>query len=250
MRDMSLARVGAIAAIVLGLLQTLASILYLLLPTDLRVGVPGARLLPAFHRDPSLLPLDLTLLALVGVAGLAVVPAVSALVRAGADGLVGWTATLATVGYAVSAVSYFLTLGRLPKVADAYVAGDAATKAAIIPFWKSTLDWQGFWQFAAIGVWILVVSLLALRSRALSAPLAYAGLALGVLSILAPIGVIQGNSGFLNILVALAVILSPIWYIWMGLALWQGLGATAAPRAPMGTMGKPANTRPGATRRG
>ncbi|HEV8193513.1 MAG TPA: DUF4386 family protein, partial [Ktedonobacterales bacterium] len=203
-----------------------AAIVYLLLPAELRVGVAGATLLPAFHRNSGLLPLELALLALVGVAGLAVVPAVSELVRRGNEGLVRWTALLATVGYAVSAVSNFLTLGRLPKVADAYVAGNAATKAAIIPFWRSTLDWQGFWQFAAVGIWIFVVSLLALRSRALVPALAYAGLALGVLCLLAPIGVIQSNSGLLNVFVVLAIILSPIWYVWIGLVLWDASGAT------------------------
>jgi hypothetical protein len=225
MQDTSVARVGGSAAVALGLLQTAAAIVYLLLPADLRVGVPGARLLPAFHSNPGLLPTELALLALVGVLGLAVVPAVSALARPGNEGWVRWMAVLATVGYAVSAVSYFLTLGRLPKVADAYVAGNAATKAAILPFWRSTLDWQGFWQFAAVGIWIFVVSLLALRGRTLAPPLAYAGLALGVLCLVAPIGVIQGNSGLLNVFVALAILLSPIWYVWIGLVLYDASGA-------------------------
>src|SRR6476469_8553207 len=110
---------GAIAAFAVAAIQALAALVYLLLPTNLRVGAPGAQLLPAYHRDSGLLPLEFVLLALVSVVGLAVVPAVSALAGSRENGLLRWAATLATVGYAVSAVSHLLEAARLPKIADA-----------------------------------------------------------------------------------------------------------------------------------
>jgi hypothetical protein len=217
----STAGVGAICAWTLAVLQALASLIYLLLPAALRVGVPGATVLPAYHRDPGLLPLEFALLALVGVVGIGVVPAVSAQTESPPNGWLRWLATLATVGYALSAAGYFLSIARIPKIADAYVAGDAATKAALLATWRSSLDPQGFWQFAAVGVWIIVVSVLALQ-RKQTPLLAYLGLVVGVLYCLTPIGVIQANSSLLNGLVAtVGVVLATIWYAWMGLVLWR-----------------------------
>jgi hypothetical protein len=177
--------------------------------------------LPQFQRDPDLLPLDLTLLALVGVVGLAMVPAVSGVVEATDNGLLRWSATLATVGYAASAVSQFLTLARLPKIADAYVAGDTSTKAALLPTWRSSLDLFSLWQFAAVGIWIIVVSAFLLRGRQLQA-LAYFGVVVGVLYCLTFFAVIQTNSALLNVLVSiLGVGLATIWHALIGVVLWR-----------------------------
>jgi hypothetical protein len=218
---------GALAAFTLATLQVIAALLYLLLPANLRVGAPGALLLPQFHRDAGLLPLEFALLGLVGVVGLAVVPAVSAIVGSTDNGLLRWSATLATVGYAVSAVSQFLTLARLPKIADAYVAGDTSTKAALLPTWRSSLDLFSLWQFAAVGIWIVVVSAFLLRGRQAPA-LAYFGLVVGVLYCFTPIAVIQTNSALLNVLVAvLGVGLATIWYAWMGVVLWRKAQSSA-----------------------
>ncbi|HEY7093381.1 MAG TPA: DUF4386 family protein [Ktedonobacterales bacterium] len=212
---------GAIAAFLVAAIQALASVVYLLLPANLRVGAPGAQLLPAYHRDPGLLSLEFILLALVGVIGLAVIPAVSALVGSRENGLLRWAATLATVGYAVSAVSHLVEAARLPKIADAYVAGDASTKAVLAPIWRSSLDLYSLWQFTAVGIWIVVASALALRNQRFRW-LAYFGLVVGVLYCLTPISVIQLNSALLNTLVAvLGIGLATIWYVWMGLELWR-----------------------------
>jgi hypothetical protein len=125
------------------------------------------------------------------------------------------------VGYAVSAVSHLLEAARLPKIADAYVAGDASTKAVLAPIWRSSLDLHSLWQFAAVGIWIVIVSALALANRQFRW-LAYFGLVVGVLYCLTPITVIQANSTLLNILVAVVGVgLATIWYVWMGLELWS-----------------------------
>ena len=97
-----------------------------------------------------MLKLEFVLLALVALFGLGLVPALTQLVREANEGLVRWIGTIATVGYAVTAASYFFALGRLPKVAAAYVAGDESTKAALLATWRSSLDLQGYWQFLAV----------------------------------------------------------------------------------------------------
>jgi hypothetical protein len=214
-------RVGALCAIAAGILTATAAVTYVALPSAQRVGIKGAELLPSLAADNGLLKAEFWQLALVGIAGLGLVPALSRLVADGFAGLVRWFANIALVGYAVMAVSYFLTLGRLPKLATAYVAGDESTRAALLATWRSSLDLQAYWQFVAVGVFILLVSVLALRLGRLSAPLCYVGVALGVLHFFAPLGVGLWNASFITAVVAIAIVLAPIWYVWTGMALWR-----------------------------
>lgn len=214
-------RVGAVCAIAAGILTATAAITYLMLPSAQRVAVKGAELLPSLAAEPGLLKAEFWQLALVGIAGLGLVPALARLVADQFPGLVRWFANIALVGYAVMAVSYFLTLGRLPQIATAYVAGDESTKAALLATWRSSLDLQAYWQFVAVGVFILLVSVLALRSRRLPAALCYLGVALGILHFLAPLGVGISDASFITGVVAVAIVLAPIWYVWTGLALWR-----------------------------
>lgn len=221
----SFLRVGAACAGVAGVLTLAAAVVYLVLPADQRAAVGGAKLLPAVAAGAGTLKLEFVLLALVGVFGLGLVPALVRLVEDGSPGLVRWLGTLATVGYAVTSASYFFAMGRLPKLASAYVAGDESTRAALLAVWRSSLDLQGYWQFLAFGVFVSLVSVLALRLRRLPTSLAYLGLLVGVLSVLATIGSGAGAPAFLTGVVAVATVLVPAWYIWAGLEMWR-LGTT------------------------
>ncbi len=217
MRDISVRQFGSICAILLGIVAVLGDIVYFLLPVDQRIGAKAPAILPAVAHGAPLLMLQLWLLALEGVLGLAVVPMLSEFVSARSEGWVRWTATLATLGFAVTAVSDTLTIARLPGIATAYVAGNAATKAALAPVWKSSLDLYGLWGYGAVGVWILVVSYLAMQDGDLPRPLTYTGLAYGALLILLSLCLITGaTSTPLLIVVALATIAAPIFWIWTG----------------------------------
>jgi hypothetical protein len=219
MQDRNLNMVGGICAILLGVVTTTTSIAYLLLPPEQRAAVPAPQILPSLASDPSPLLLVLWQMVATGVLGLAVVPALSQWVRNGNEGWVRWAMNLGTLGFAVTAVSNALSAGRLPGIAKAFAAGDDSTKAALVPVWRSTLDFQGLWQFGAIGFWILVVSYLALRGNALPSTLAYVGLALGVVHWLAPVGLLTRNQTIILLAVGLAAILAPIWYVWTGLVM-------------------------------
>jgi hypothetical protein len=214
-------RVGAACAVGAGVLTAAAAITYLVLPADQRVGIGGAKLLPSVAAGATALKVEFVLLALVGVAGLGLVPALIRLVEDQMPGVVRWVGTIATVGYAVMAVSYFFSLGRLPRVAEAYVAGDESTRAALLATWRSSLDLQGYFQFVAVGAFIVLVSVLGLRTRRLPAALCYVGLGAGLLSVLASIGIGATAASFITGVVAVATVLVPVWYIWVGLELWR-----------------------------
>ncbi len=219
MQDRNLNMVGGVCAILLGVITATTIITYILLPSEQRLAVPAAQILPSLAQNATPLLLDLWQLVALGVLGLAVVPAVSRLVHAGQEGWVTWASNLGLLGFAVSAVSNALSAGRLPVLASAYVAGDDSTKAAIAATWRSTLDFQGLWQFGAIGFWILVVSILVLRGNLLPPALTYIGLVLGVLNWLGPVALLLKNQTFIIAVVGPGAVLATIWYIWVGLIL-------------------------------
>jgi hypothetical protein len=216
MKDNSLFKLGGTCTILLGVFDALASLTYLLLPADQRLGVPAARILPSIAQGATLLQLQILELALIGILGLIVVPAVSELFKGVSEGWVRWTGNLALVGFAVSAVSNLLTFARLPAIAAAFVAGDASTKAALVPIWRSTLDLYGIWNDGVIGLWILVLSLLAFRGTILPRILAILGVLGGISLFLIPVAFILKTPSLFLVAAALGGIASTAWFIWTG----------------------------------
>jgi hypothetical protein len=124
----------------------------------------------------------------------------------------------------VNAIDWFRRLALDPARAAAYVQGDAAVKAALtVPGVLQGLDLQAWLRFGAVGVWILVVSLLALRGGAWPKPLAYVGIGVAITYWL----IVASNVLQIQLFTAIVagvggVILAPTWYIWLGLRLRTG----------------------------
>jgi hypothetical protein len=219
MNKRNLFTVGGLFSILLGLTKIWSGIGYLIIPVDQRAGVPGKTFLPAYAQGHALLNSVFWAEALVGVFGLAIVPALAKLVRnEDNEGWVKWTSTLATVGFAVTAIGYFLTIARLPAIANAYVAGDASTQAALAVTWKSTPDLFGFWGYGAIGIWVLCMSLCLLRAGSMKA-FAAVGLVVAVISLLIPVGDYFKIQALILIAAGAGSILAPVWFIWLGINL-------------------------------
>jgi hypothetical protein len=82
------------------------------------------------------------------------------------------------------------------------------------------LDGQGWLGFGAVGLWVLVVSILALRGSTSSKILAYVGFALAITYFLVVVSLALNLATMLEIVAGIGgVILAPIWFIWMGLKL-------------------------------
>ena len=182
--------------------------------------MPGKVFLPAYALGHGLLNSVFWAEALVGVFGLAIVPALANFLQDEEnEGWVKWTSSLATVGFAVTAIGYFLTLARLPGIAAAFVNGDASTQAALAVTWKSTPDLFGFWGYGAIGIWILCASLLMLRKTGVSKAFATIGLLTAVISLLVSIGTYFKFQPLLLIAAGTGLIAAPVWFIWLGVNL-------------------------------
>ena len=212
-------RVGGVCAMLVGLLTATAGITYLFLPAGQRLQVPGAELLPSFAEDGSVLRLELLELGLLGIFGLGAVAALSRLVAPDRMAWVRWASTIATVGFAVTAVGQFITLERLPRVADAFIAGDQATQDALAAVWKSTLDPYGLFGFGGVGLWVLVLSILGLRQNLAPRALWSLGIAVGILYELVPLGQLLESSAVILLTGVAGGILAAVWYWWAGSVL-------------------------------
>lgn len=213
-------RFGGGAAMVLAAITALAAIAYVLLPAEQRLGVPGRQLLTSFAANPMPLQLEMGLLTLIGVVGLAVVRPIRKLVG-GDDPWLRWASMLATVGYAIGAVGNSLVMGKLPGIASAFVAADDAGKQAIAVFWRTTLDPFGLWQFGAVGVWLVVVGIVADRSHALPPLGVYLAIAAGIAHLAIPAVLLLSAQPALAILALVAAVVIVIWFGWLGLLLWR-----------------------------
>ena len=219
MKNNQVLRFGGMFAILLGLAKLLSGGFYLLLSPDLRAEVPAAKFLPAFAQSPSLLTSLFWVEALVGVLGVAVIPALSSLVDEGNEGWVRWAGSLATIGFVLSAVGYTLSVAKLPGIAAAFVKGDESTKAALAAVWKSSIDLFGLWGYGTVGLWIFIVSLFASKRTDFSKGLVYLGILYGILFLLVPAGTIFKMQTPLLAAAVAGATLGPIWWIWTGVTL-------------------------------
>ena len=218
----SLSKVGGICSILVGVSYILIGVTYFLLPADQRgAGAPDfVRFFQSFDQNPTVIMLQYWIFALGAILALSAVPAISEAVRNVSEGWTRWTQNLAYLGFAVGAISFFRAITLLPGTADAFIAGDFSTRAAIEGIGFPFLDPNGWLVFGGVGLWVLAVSIMALRGGGLPKIPSYVGIAVALLYGLT----VAGNVLEIEMLISIAagvggIIAAPIWYIWIGVAL-------------------------------
>jgi uncharacterized protein DUF4386 len=223
MKDNTLSKLGGTCSILLGISYIVVAVVYLLLPAEQQeaAGIPPAKFLVSLAQNHTLLTVLYLALALGSLLAIAAVLAISESVRSANDGWVRWTSTLAIIGFAVNAVDWFRSFALDPTRAAVYVQGDAAVKAALtVPGAIAHLDPQAWLRSGAVGLWIFVVSLLALRGGSWPKSLAYLGIAITIVYWLIVVSNLLQIQLFTAIVAGIGlVILAPLWYMWLGLRL-------------------------------
>ena len=216
----SLAKVGGTCSILLGVSYVVVGIAYVLTPAEQFTGLTE-KFAPSYAETPTPFTLLLWTCAVGAVIALGAVPAITALVEKEDEGCVRWMRNLAYLGFGVTALEHFRWLVIMPARAAAYQAGDAATKAAIVASDSFvSLDPYDWLKFGCVGLWVLVVSIVALRRSVLPKALAYLGIAGAILYGVYVAGVTLKVPTLALVGAGLgASIIAPIWYIWVGVIL-------------------------------
>jgi hypothetical protein len=224
MKDATLSKLGGTCSVLTGVALLAVAAVYLLLPPEQQDACHCPdRFLASLAHTSTLYVVEFGLYALYSLLAIAAVLAISASVRAAHDGWVRWTSTLAIIGVAVTAIDAVRRASLDPARAAAYVQGDAAVKAALtVPGALQGLDPQAWLKAGAFGVWVLVVSLLALRGGTWPKVLAAVGIGVAIVSWLVVAGEVVQSQLLIAILGgAGGIIVIPLWYIWLGLRLRQ-----------------------------
>ncbi len=164
---------------------------------------------------------------LAAILALALVPALGAIVESTSPALVRWMSTIAYLGFAVGAVSIIRGTDLSIRIASSYASGDAtlrATMVAVYPLSSLSLDASGVLQFGGVGLWILMICLLARRHALLPSGLAYLGIGVGVLYWFQVVGEVLQNEILIGIGSGLGIVAGGAWYVWIGRTLWRRAG--------------------------
>ena len=220
MEGKKLVKLGGTCSILVGISYIVVGITFMLGPAAQKPGVNSADFLISFAQNPLMSILMYSAFALGGIFAIAAVLAISEMMLPVSEGWVRWTSNLAVIGFAITALNYFRYLGFYPTMAATYATGDAATKIATeATHFSVDLDPHGWLAFGTVGLWILVVNLLALRGNSWPKILCY----IGIVGAIAYWLVIAGNVFQMYLLnsiaAAAAIVIGPVWYIWIGLRL-------------------------------
>ena len=162
--------------------------------------------------------------ALTGLFALGALEGVGRLVGAGSVGIVRYGLILAYLGYGVNTISYVRLLGGESVRARAYADGSGAVREAIESS-SLVLDPDGWLTFGAVGLFLIVVNVAALRTAAWRRSLVLVGLAAAVASWVAMAGLVSGNDDLLAVAAGVGgVVLGPIWWLGVGRQLWTHPG--------------------------
>jgi hypothetical protein len=201
----------------------LVASIYILMPPAQQdaAGVPPAAFLESLALDSRLYFVGGLVFGLGSLLGIAAVLGISQDVRSINEGWVRWTSILAMLGFATNAIDSFRRISVDPARAAVYLQADAATRAALtIPGTQPGLDPQAWLRMGAIGLWVLVVSMLALRAGIWTKTLAYLGVAVAIVYWLVVIFNFVQSRLFTAVLAGAGLlVLAPAWYIWAGLKL-------------------------------
>lgn len=237
-KQKQMAQVGSVASIVVGILYLVVAVTHMLIPMAQRAAVgDGHGFYQSFFQDPTFSLIEWWSLGFLSLFGIAVVLAVYDRFVSLHAGWVRWASALGLLGYSVTAIIEFTSVGRHPVLAAGYMAGDASTRAAIASQPALVVDPYGWLRFGIVAFWAVVISVLVLRSQAMPRLFGYIGLGCALAMGILVAGLTQGQEALIIIGAGLGgVLFAPAWFIWLGLLLRREEQAVVSTR-PAVTVG-------------
>lgn len=224
MANVKSSRLGSVCAILLGISYAVIGLSYLLLPAPQRGGTllhDPEKFLISMFQSPVLITIHHLAFGLGALLGLAVVFAVYDLARPFNEAWMRWLSGLGFLGFAVTAVDNFKIVAAEPIRAARYMAGDAAVKSIMRETdYLVSVDPHMWLGYGLVGLWVLAVSWILMRNRAVPRFFGLLGIASGFVYFFVEVGTVLRSEVWLTAAAALgAVIAGPVWYIWLALIL-------------------------------
>jgi hypothetical protein len=132
-----------------------------------------------------------------------------------------WSATAAAFGFAVITRSHLMEVAFDRRIIAQYPTADPAFQQAVSVAAGLALDVpDGLLTYGAVGVWVVVVSVLALRGGLLPARLGALGLAAGVTNLAGVLGYMFEIRPLLIVAIGVGgLVVVPLWYARLGMVL-------------------------------
>ncbi|MGD2114023.1 MAG: DUF4386 family protein [Acidobacteriota bacterium] len=222
-RDTTIPKLGAICAALMGLAYLALASSAPFFPDDFKVVGTGdpSKYYTALIEHPLIILFVVDGLTIImGLAGIGAVQALSKLVDHVNPGLVRYTGFLAQFGLALKALDSFRGLALAQLRAQAWLDGDASTRAAIGAT-RLTLDYYAWFFLGAVGLWLLVVSIASLRSGALSPARSWLGLAHALGSLLMGAGFWFHSVAVLDVGTYALGVTGVVWWLAVAPALYR-----------------------------
>jgi len=213
-------KLGGTLSVLTGVVFLATALAFFLLPPEQLDFTARSEFFMSVAANPTVLELTFWGSMIGALLAIAAVKTVEDYVRHVNEVLIRWSSLLAIIAYAVAAVRNATDLIQIPDLAGRYVQGDSSTRAAIEAVGLASIDPSMMLQSLLLGIWFLVVNLLALRSGTLPRPLAWIGLIFGVGSLLTLPFILLNMQFLLNVTMALGlIVINPVWFIGTGIVL-------------------------------
>jgi hypothetical protein len=211
----SFVRAAGIISIVMGILYLAVGTNYLFMPQAQQEYL-RPEFWQSFAQQPISGYVQSIAFALIAFLALGLMPIVTTIAGGTITRFLRWMMVLGMLGYVVHAVEELRTMVLATRIADAYVEGDSATRTAIVALGLQHLDPLHIFKFGLVGLWVLVVDLVGLVKKTFPTVLAIVGI-LGAAAFWTNLvgNVLQAVS-LVTVASISAIILGPIWFIWMG----------------------------------
>ena len=214
-------RLAGTAAIALAIVHLLVGVVFFLLPPGQR-GAGAAPLLASLAEDGTVGYLGWQwLFVLSGAFGLAVVGGVASAL--GPDRVAGarWASTFGYLGFGLTIVDALGSIAFVYQDAHRFYAEADDTLRTVIAgdLMAGSVAPQGWATFGLIGVWLVAVSLIAVRDRTLLHRPALLGVPVALGYWLVPLGAATGQEALIMLAAVLAIVLAPVLYLWAGVVL-------------------------------
>jgi hypothetical protein len=132
------------------------------------------------------------------------------------------------VGLSISAINFGFLQSQALATAVRFADLDPAAQTAILSVGFKNLDPYSLMGFGLVGAWSLTVNVLSLRRRLFPKALALIGCSGALLYEMVFLGTTFHLEVLIDIAAAGALVVGPVWFIWLGLVLKKGQGRAVA----------------------